>query len=661
MHKSNHSSIKRKFIITFISFALIPFILLCVIYTLVSKSALRTTSSTLNLEIVHQSTNNLNTALSNIEQNILDLGANSILKSGELGNLLSNTQKKQTSAILNINELLNQFTSNQSMISNTCLILPQQDQAIGAIPYLTTEKILGYINADSENPTAFHWVQATELPENNILLYKKFTDLTRKADYYVACKVNISILCTYLDELSLLKDSHIYLVTSDGTVLHSNLEESAILPSYVQDQLDTDTELSSFNTKNHLVSYSTLSNGWKLIVETPTSSLTEKLDSALIIILILLLVILLVAIGLGYFYADAFSKPIIALMELMKKAEKGDLTVTAPVKGKDEVAQLCNSFNHMMTNIKELITQTQEVIIHTLNSSETLNSSASYSVNTIQELAMAVTEIAEGTTTQALDTQKSAQDMQELALHMDTVGLKASTLLSNTEGAKSMIEGASAVMRSLTDTMNSSLTMSNHICDSIHELNTLTKNIEDIMKLVDGISEQTNLLALNASIEAARVGEAGKGFAVVANEVRHLADQTKNSTIDVRSTLNTIDQKMKDTVALAENSKQIISNQEGVVNESYNLFHKIIGILGDMLNELQDINQSVGDMHEFKDVMIEQIDNIASVTQESAASTEEVSSLATEQQTIMTQLSSLSTDLTTNMEKLKASINTFKA
>ena len=180
------------------------------------------------------------------------------------------------------------------------------------------------------------------------------------------------------------------------------------------------------------------------------------------------------------------------------------------------------------------------------------------------------------------------------------------------------------------------------------------------MKLVDRISEETNLLALNASIEAARVGKAGKGFAVVAHEIRDLSDQTKASTVDVRTTLNTIGQKMKETVMLAESSKQIISEQETVVNETSTLFHNIIDILSSMLHELQDINESVTDMRDLKEFMLGQMDNIASVTEESAASTEEVSSLAVEEQSIMKQLSSLSIELSNNMEKLNETIKNFK-
>lgn len=654
----NYTSIKNKFIIAFVSFALIPFLLISTIYTMLSKNALRTTSSSLNLEIVHQITNNLNTTLDSIEQYVVDLGANTILNSGYLLPVTSSDKGKRTAATLKLNALITASKAAQTLITDTSLIIPDQDQVIGSITNLTREDLISCVTQDDS--ASFHWTTPEKLKNGSILVYKQFNDLSRGITYYVATKFQPTPLINYINTVNLLKDSTIYLVTDNHTLLYSTDNTITDVPTFITDNLSTNEDSTSFNASDHLVACDTLTNGWKLIVQTPYSSLTEQLDAAFPIISAILLVIIALAILLGYFYANAFSKPIIQLMNLMEEAEKGDLTVNATVKGKDEIAALCNSFNHMMDNIRTLITETQKVITHTLTNSATLNQSANHSVSTIQELAVAVSEIAQGTTTQALDAQKSTQDMQGLAEQMDTVSSKASTLLANTEGAKSMIEGATSVMQSLTNTMNSSLNMTNDICSSITELNVLTQNIEDIMKLVDSISGQTNLLALNASIEAARVGEAGKGFAVVANEVRNLADQSKASTADVRQTLNTIEEKMKATVTLAEDSKQIITQQENVVQETYSVFHQIINTLTAMLNELRDINGSVNDMRELKELMLNQIDSIASVTQESAASTEEVSSLATEQQTIMEQFSRLSTELSTNVEHLNETIRTFK-
>ena len=652
------NSIKTKFIIALISFALVPFIILCVFYTFVAKNALRSTSTTLNSEIVQQVTNNINTQLSSVEQVITGIGATDILNSNYLKNLTSSNKSEQTAAILGINALMSESKTSLKNIGDIAFIVSKLKQSIGSISPLTSADLKGILPEKDSN---FYWVQPDKLPKGYAIVAKNFTDIRNNMDFSIYVKYNLSSITNYINSLSLLKDAHVYLTNENNDIIFSTEADCTTLADHILNRLNqVEDKSGSFSPENYLISYDTLSNGWKLIVQTPYASLTEELDSASVIVAIFLMTLILSAAILGYLYASSFSKPIIRLMQLMKTAEEGDLTVSAPVKGSDEIAQLCSSFNHMMHKIRKLINQTQDVITETLNSSEILTTSTTQSVSTIQELAVAVSEIAQGTTTQALDAQKSTQDMAILANSMENVNEKTTHLLANTDGAKSLIETATSTMHSLTTTMNSSLEMSNNICTSIVELNALNQNIEDVMKLVDSISEETNLLALNASIEAARVGEAGKGFAVVANEVRRLADESKSSTVNVRTTLSTINQKMNETVSLAEKSQQIIKNQEQVVGETHKVFFNIVEILSIMTAELQDVSENIHSMQTLKEIMVGQIDNIASVTQESAASTEEVSSLATEQHNVISKLSNLSEDLTKNMEALNQTIQAFK-
>lgn len=652
------NSIKTKFIITLISFALVPFIILCILYTAVSKNALRATSTTLNSEVVHQVTNNLNTQLANAEQAIIQLGATDILSSSHLNNLSSSNKREQTAAIFGINDFISAAKTSATNIGDIAFMANGFDQSIGSISSLTSDDLKSIL---PEKDSKFYWVQPEALTKGYTVIAKSFTGMRYNINFFIYAKYNLSGITNYINSLSLLKESNVYLTNESNGLIFSTETERTTLANHIVNGLSNVKDQSgSFSTASYLISYDTLSNGWKLIVQTPYASLTEELDSAFIIIAIFLIILILAATILGYLFANSFSKPIIRLMQLMKTAEEGDLTVSASVKGSDEVAQLCSSFNNMMDKIKQLINQTQGVITETLTSSEILTTSTTQSVSTIQELAVAVSEIAQGTTTQALDAQKSTQDMATLAHSMENVNEKTTHLIANTDGAKDLIETATSTMNSLTATMNSSLEMSSHICTSIVELNTLNQNIEDVMKLVDSISEETNLLALNASIEAARVGEAGRGFAVVANEVRRLADESKASTVDVRTTLSTINQKMNETVSLAEKTQQTIQNQEIVVEETHSVFFNLVEILSTMTTELQDVNESIHSMQTLKDMMVGQIDSIANVTQESAASTEEVSSLAEEQHNVIGKLSTLSKELTHNMEALNQTIQAFK-
>ncbi len=661
-HTTNTFSIKYKLIIMFMCFALLPLFTLAVIFTSASKNALSTTSSKLSLELVKQSANNLESFTRDVEKNITQFTISDLSQSGLLKDYHSGDVRKQTNAISNIQTQIIYFEELDTNIDHVYITSSKTKLPIGNIPYLTAEEI----NTLQETATtsAFTWKTTENTPSDHMLVLQTYTDFDRNANYTAFIDVNLKSVFDYLGNMTLLDNSTVFLVDNNNEIIYTSNDSVTSLNDAVINRLNNDDTFGSFNQKidlsHYLFSYASISNGWKVIVQAPETSLTSQLNTAILIVVILIIITILLAIGLGYIFAKQLSTPIINLMKLMKQAENGDLTVVAPEKGHDETSQLCKSFNLMIANMSKLINQTQQVIIHTLDTSKILSHSTSESVETFTQLATSISDIAEGTTLQAMDAQESNSGMITLAESMQTVTNKTNRLLDNTKGAKAMMETAATTMDSLTLTMTNSMQISSNIRESMNELKTLNQSIEDIMVLVDNISEETNLLALNASIEAARVGEAGKGFAVVANEVRNLADQSKHSTVSVRDTLNTIANKMKETTQLVEQSNSVIKEQSTVVSETYQLFFSIIDILKQMNSELTDIHSSINSMEVLKENMIAQINSIATITEESAASTEEVSSLTTTQQTVISDLSHLANSLTTNMEKLNMAIQTFK-
>lgn len=654
-------SIKKKFTIAFSLFALIPMLILCIIYTISAKKALSTTSSTLNQEIVHQITNNLNTQLTNFEKSMTEFAVTDLQGSStSIKALYSNDKKTRITASLDLNKQISTYKSSQSGLVDVCLIAEGYEKPIGSISALATETLSSFISPEAKS--TFLWTFPEEFSYKYTLVTKSYNSIFNHTSYTILCKLKLSAIIEYLESISLLKDSNLFLVTADNMLIYSTNDTITSINNEIIQGLEhqKDTDFSSFTTRKNLISYSTLENGWKIVVETPTKSLTTQLNITLKTIFAMLIIILLLAYFIGILYGSRFSDPILALGTLMKKAELGDLTVVAKAAGNDEITELNKSFNNMVVNINNLIHQTKNVIIHTQDSSRALHTSTSTSVEAMKGLAQAVSEIAEGTNVQAEASQKSTQNMTKLSSSMKTVSDQTQTLLHHTDGAMTLVENAKTTMHSLTETMASSLDISTHITESIKELTVLSQNIEEIMKLVDSISEETNLLALNASIEAARVGEAGKGFAVVASEVRRLADQSKASTASVRSTLTDITTKMNETVDLANTSQNIIRHQETVVEDTSKVFYTMITILSDMTKEIHLINTSISDMQSLKHVMVSQIDNIAAVTEESAAATEEVSSLATDQLSVVTNLQELANTLSKNMEVLDHMIQNFR-
>lgn len=182
----------------------------------------------------------------------------------------------------------------------------------------------------------------------------------------------------------------------------------------------------------------------------------------------------------------------------------------------------------------------------------------------------------------------------------------------------------------------------------MNELGDAAKAIGKVIETINDISEQVNLLSLNATIEAARAGEAGKGFAVVANEIKELAAQTSNASMDIRNRIDNIQQSSSDSLSgiteiagiigevndIVATVSAAIEEQSAATREiAENITHVSSGIqdvninvnqsstvTGDISNDISGVNRSAGEMAD----MSGQVNRKASALTELAAGLDEL-------------------------------------
>ena len=650
-------SIKRKMITICILFAIIPLLVVNVISSAVSKKALRKTSEQFASELVGQISVNVGNFIGEVEKSVTQFAVVDLVQKNLITQYAAGNTLEKVTATRAIEKSTRNLKTMDKNIKNTTLVMGD-GKFLGAADQIKPEDFEKIKNLKSQNGS--FWIKGIGEAKEELFFVKEITSSAETDRCTVIVSINSEALVKNIKEIHLMDGAEIYIADADGKMVYNKKADTLNVDEKIWNKIDKQKTLGTTSTPQTLITYDVLANGWHIIAEIPVKSLTSQLNAVAVGVWLLILSVGLLAIFIGSLVAKGFSNPIINLMTLMKRAEEGDLTVRIAEKGNDEIARLCTSFNHMIVNIQSLLKDTKSVIETTLGDSKILRSSTEHSVGTFEQLSLSIGDIAEGTTHQAEDAQESSTVMTALAGSMQEVMQKTNTLFEANQGAKEMIQEAASSMESLGTAMESSVSASGQIEESIFELSYLTKSIEDIMKLVDGISEQTNMLALNASIEAARAGEVGKGFAVVAQEVKNLAEQSKDSTVSVRKTLDTIEAKTRDTVGLVKKSKDTFASQEKALQKVHETFFGVINTLKSMDSGLEQVNEQVQDMRQLKDTMVHKIDNIATVTQESAASTEEVSALSEEQKSVIENLYGLSDRLTAAMERLNTSVQTFK-
>ena len=166
--------------------------------------------------------------------------------------------------------------------------------------------------------------------------------------------------------------------------------------------------------------------------------------------------------------------------------------------------------------------------------------------------------------------------------------------------------------------------------------------INYISDAIAGITEQTNLLALNASIEAARAGEAGKGFAVVAEEIRKLAEQSKESTDEIKEIVSDISKKSGNSTTAMDESMSMLMEQDKSIESTKEIFNKIVDSIKGLAFSMKLINDSTHDMNGDKEIVTSEINEISNISQEVASVSEEVTASSEEVTATMNELAPVS-------------------
>lgn len=173
------------------------------------------------------------------------------------------------------------------------------------------------------------------------------------------------------------------------------------------------------------------------------------------------------------------------------------------------------------------------------------------------------------------------------------------------------------------------IAVANHsVTEVAHELQDKISSAEEITQIIYQVSSQTNLLALNASIEAARAGEAGRGFSVVADEIRKLADNTKQSIDKITDLLQGVTKLADQTSELVMNSVQASEAQAKYINEVTGSFRSIAGVVDVLHNNMTSLDTLSNDLHESNNVIIDSLANQQAASEEIAANAQSSAELS---------------------------------
>jgi methyl-accepting chemotaxis protein len=388
----------------------------------------------------------------------------------------------------------------------------------------------------------------------------------------------------------------------------------------------------------------------------------------------------------------------------------GDLTRSTAVEARaltfksgDEMGDLANSFNAMITRLHEVGSAFDQMTVNLRNlvgqvtdnanglssASQQLAAAAEQAGQVTSQISTTIQQVAAGIGQQTDSISRTAVSVEQMGRAIDGVAkgaqeqsgavTKASDItyqitrafqqvaanaqngaLGATQAAETAREGAKTVDETIKG-MQSIKARVGLSAEKVQEMGRKSDQIGAIVETIDDIASQTNLLALNAAIEAARAGEHGKGFAVVADEVRKLAERSSTATKEIGGLIKGIQQTVAEAVAAMNEGAKEVEHGVERANQSDKALVSILKAVENVNQQVEEIAAAAQEINGASNELVSAVDAVSAVVEENTASTEQMSANSEEVTQAVENIASISEENSAAVEEVSASTEEMSA
>ncbi|WP_240647670.1 methyl-accepting chemotaxis protein [Paenibacillus nanensis] len=644
-----------------------------------AKSIVENQVSEASFQTVNQVTNNLDIVF----QSYADLSLQVLIDKDiqEQLNTLekSSDQFEALQASRSVSDRLTNYVMGNTNISGAALIPVSKDLNMITVGSTNGKKedILAeaewFKNAQEQQGRVL-WIEPQEggliakSTKDTIGLARMVKPTGLKEPYVFVVEINMKSILDRYSDVNFGEGSELAIISADNKYIVSNQLDKigqpfkVALPTEGEQAVQGRESLKTTDGDKVLAAYQTSEqSGWRFVATIPVEKLVEDAEVIRTLTWIMVGLAAVIAIGIGLLVFQNVAKPLITLRNLMREGARGNLTVRSSMnKRHDEIGELSESFNDMMKQITELAKQTTLSAEEVLFTANELTDASKKTAIAAKEIAVATEEIANGATSLAVEAEKGSDITNHMNDQMKNVIAANSEMAESASEVEKASEQGTTYMGQLIQKTGMTEEMTRSMVEKVDALKDSTGSIVKILDVLNNLTKQTNILSLNATIEAARAGAAGKGFMVVADEIRKLADQSRQSIDVVGQITSKIQGEIEETVKVLSEANPIFQEQIAAVKDANQIFLSVRGQMSLFTEKLEHATSSINTLNQSQFVLSEAMTSVSAVAEESSATSEEVASLSSEQLSISEGLVKLSEKLDSVSKGLKESLSKFK-